>query len=71
MRFVELEMQNVPGYNARNYGAVAPNFGPSRGQVNDVYLPPQYLHLEDEYGDLPGRLERRLPSSYKHCEEGR
>lgn len=63
-------MQNAGVYNSRNYGNVLPNFGSSRGQINDLYLPQQYLHLEDEYGDLPGRLERRLPSSFNRYDEG-
>lgn len=63
-------MQNAGGYNARNYSNASPNFGSSRGQINDLYLPQQYLHLEDEYGDVPGRLERRLQTNYNRYEEG-
>lgn len=63
-------MQNVGGFNARNYGNVSPNLGTSRGQINDLNLPQQYLNLEDEYGDLSGRLERRLPTSFARHEEG-
>lgn len=64
-------MQNVGGYNVRNYGNTSPNFGSSRGQINDLQLPQQYLNLEDEFGDLPERLQRRFPpSNYTHHEEG-
>lgn len=64
-------MQNVGGFNARAYGNVSPNLGTSRGQINDLYLPQQYLHLDDEFGDFPGRLERRLPTNYARHDEGK
>lgn len=63
-------MQIAGGYNVRNYVNTSPNLGSSRGQINDLYLPQQYLHLEDEFGDLPGRLERRLPTNFTRQEEG-
>lgn len=67
-------MQNVgSGYAARNYGGGPQNLGVSRGQINDMYLPrlpPQYLNADDEYGDLPARLDRRLPTNFNSCEDG-
>lgn len=65
-----VEMQNAGGYNTRNYYNASPNFGSSRGQINDLYLPQQCLHLEDEYGDVPGRLERRLHTNFNRYEDG-
>lgn len=61
-----LEMHNAGGYHA----SVSPNLGVSKSQINDFYLSEQYLHLEDEFGELSGRLERRLPSKFAHREEG-
>lgn len=63
-------MQGVGGYNPRNYNGTPRAVEASRLQSNEFQVPP-YLNMgDDEFGDLPLRVERRLPTSLPLYEEG-